>query len=495
MLYKISENINSSKIFIINRSEIEGRLDPLYYNSNLTKYINNYPSVRLETVCLNFKSGFGAGKDDQVSDQDGIIQIRPTNLDKDGMLIFDKNVYVPSNVKVEFVKKGAVLFNNTNSQELVGKTAILESNGSYYTSNHITSITVDTDVIIPKYLWFILNLYQKSKVFYSICTNWNNQSGVGLDVLKSIKIPLPDIAIQKNIVKKIELAYIKRSEKISDANDLIKSIDTYLLNELGIILPKKDNSLKNRIFITNLNKVSGGRYDPKLYDNNTTALKNAILELDSNIAKVIQLSDYIVESVAGDWGIEFDDESEDYTKCLVVRATEFDNIYNLNLNNSRVKYRYIKTEKLEKIDIKTDDLLIEKSGGSPDQPVGRISIITQDMVDNHQLCYSNFIHKIRVDSTVLDPQYMFCYLKVMHNIKLTESMQSQTNGIRNLIMKEYLQQPIIVPITEFGDIDINKQIEIADHIANIRLKAKQLQQEAKDTLEKAKIEVEKIILG
>ena len=74
-------------------------------------------------------------------------------------------------------------------------------------------------------------------------------------------------------------------------------------------------------------------------------------------------------------------------------------------------------------------------------------------------------------------------------------MQSQTNGIRNLIMKEYLQQPIIVPITEFGDIDINKQIEIADHIANIRLKAKQLQQEAKDTLEKAKLEVEKMILG
>ena len=83
----------------------------------------------------------------------------------------------------------------------------------------------------------------------------------------------------------------------------------------------------------------------------------------------------------------------------------------------------------------------------------------------------------------------------MHNIRLTEAMQSQTNGIRNLIMNSYLNQNIIIPISENGIIDIQKQTEIANRITAIREKAKKLQLEAFDTLEIAKREIEQMILG
>ena len=494
MTYELPENIDNNKIFIINRSDIEGRLDPSSYRKSFKFISNEYRNVKLSQIAY-------------INPSVSLLKLqKDSEISFIPMEVIDAKMGRISEYKVKTVlnSKGFTKFQDNDLLWAKitpcmqnGKSAIVHNliNGYGCGSTEFFVIRPKNNEILIEYIHFLL---RHDKVLQTAQNYYGGSAGqqrVPVEFLNNFSVPLLPLGLQREIVSKMTIAYNSKSQKDNEAKSLLQSIDTYLLNELGIILPKKDNSLKNRIFITNLNKVSGGRYDPKLYDNNTTALKNAILELDSNIAKVIQLSDYIVESVAGDWGIEFDDESEDYTKCLVVRATEFDNIYNLNLNNSRVKYRYIKTEKLEKIDIKTDDLLIEKSGGSPDQPVGRISIITQDMVDNHQLCYSNFIHKIRVDSTVLDPQYMFCYLKVMHNIKLTESMQSQTNGIRNLIMKEYLQQPIIVPITEFGDIDINKQIEIADHIANIRLKAKQLQQEAKDTLEKAKLEVEKMILG
>ena len=167
----------------------------------------------------------------------------------------------------------------------------------------------------------------------------------------------------------------------------------------------------------------------------------------------------------------------------------------MNLYNSRVKYRLIKKSILSKIDLKENDLLIEKSGGSPDQPVGRIAIITQNIIKDNILCYSNFIHKIRVDNKKINPKYLFCFLKMMHNIRLTEAMQSQTNGIKNLIMSTYLNQNIVIPISENGIIDIQKQTEIANRITAIREEAKKLQLEAINTLETAKKNIEQMILG
>lgn len=78
----------------------------------------------LVLVLSIYNQGLGAGKKDQADKNNGIIQIRPTNIDRNGMLIFDKNIYVPFDAAMPSLQKDDVLFNNTNSQELVGKTAI-----------------------------------------------------------------------------------------------------------------------------------------------------------------------------------------------------------------------------------------------------------------------------------------------------------------------------------------------------------------------------------
>ncbi len=158
----------------------------------------------------------------------------------------------------------------------------------------------------------------------------------------------------------------------------------------------------------------------------------------------------------------------------------------MKLDNSRLKYRLIHNDKLAKIDIQENDLLIEKSGGSKDQPVGRISILRKNILENNTICYSNFIHKIRV-SEEINPEYLFCFLKTVHNIKLTDAMQSQTNGIRNLIMNNYFNQEIPVP-------PLGKQEEIATHISGLRDLAKKLQTEATTVLSTAKQTVEQMIL-
>ncbi|KAA6313477.1 hypothetical protein EZS27_035757, partial [termite gut metagenome] len=91
-------------------------------------------------------------------------------------------------------------------------------------------------------------------------------------------------------------------------------------------------------------------------------------------------------------------------------------------------------------------------------------------------------------SSKVVPEYVYYYLKTMYNIGLTASMQSQTNGIRNLIMDEYFKQYILLPKKD-------KQIEIIKNIQTIQLRAMQLQEEAGEILEKAKMDVERMIEG
>ena len=102
------------------------------------------------------------------------------------------------------LKRGEVLFNNTNSQEQVGKTVLFDFEGNYFSSNHITRIGTKAADLNALFLTYVLNLYQRQKVFFKLCTNWNNQSGVGSDILQHILIPLPNLVRQAAIVSRLE---------------------------------------------------------------------------------------------------------------------------------------------------------------------------------------------------------------------------------------------------------------------------------------------------
>jgi restriction endonuclease S subunit len=158
---------------------------------------------------------------------EGIIQIRPTNIDDIGLLRFDKNIYLKKECldkkNDDLLQKGEVLFNNTNSQELVGKTSFFfDLEGQYFCSNHITRIKVNEYFISPTYLWIILNIYQKAKIFFNLCTNWNNQSGVNIELLKTIQIPLPPLEIQNKIAEEVKRR-ISEAEKLkTEASTIIE---------------------------------------------------------------------------------------------------------------------------------------------------------------------------------------------------------------------------------------------------------------------------------
>lgn len=199
-----TQTSTAHNIFVRQKSQLNDRFDALFHQVPLFDFLQSTPIARpLAELAYSFVTGFAAGKADQESDE-GVVQIRPTNFDDGRRLIFDRNVYVPASLLEEspadILKPGEVLFNNTNSQELVGKTALFDVEGPYFCSNHITRITTNPNELLAPYLVYVLNAYQRSKVFYRMCVNWNNQSGVNVHALRKLPIPLPDTERQGEIV-------------------------------------------------------------------------------------------------------------------------------------------------------------------------------------------------------------------------------------------------------------------------------------------------------
>lgn len=94
------------------------------------------------------------------------------------------------------------------------------------------------------------------------------------------------------------------------------------------------------------------------------------------------------------------------------------------------------------------DIIVERSGGGPKQPVGRVALFTPP--DEHAYFSSNFTTTLRVrNRKVFDPGYVTLYLHALYLDGATETLQRATTGIRNLDWREFLRFEVPVrPLDE-----------------------------------------------
>ena len=96
------------------------------------------------------------------------------------------------------------------------------------------------------------------------------------------------------------------------------------------------------------------------------------------------LSEVVEHSIGGVWGGE---SGTDEVEVTVVRSTEFTKRGFLNFETGVP--RSIKSSQLKSRELKAGDILLEKSGGGPDQPVGRVVFVTEAIPEKF-VC-SNFL--------------------------------------------------------------------------------------------------------
>ena len=106
----------------------------------------------------------------------------------------------------------------------------------------------------------------------------------------------------------------------------------------------------------------------------------------------------------------------------------------------------VETAALAKRRLQAGDIILEKSGGSSTQAVGRVVLFEERIQEEY--AYSNFTVRLRVMTDLLLPKYLHLYLHDFYLKGGTFSMQNGSSGLKNLNMESYLSVPIPLPPME-----------------------------------------------
>jgi len=134
-------------------------------------------------------------------------------------------------------------------------------------------------------------------------------------------------------------------------------------------------------------------------------------------------------------------ETPPFVNVGVIRNTNFTK--DGALDDTDIAYLDVEVKKFEKRRLQFGDIILEKSGGGPKQPVGRVALF--DKADG-DFSFSNFTSAIRVRNTdEMDCRFLHWFLYWIYLSGITEKMQSHSTGIRNLDGNAYKAIKITYP--------------------------------------------------
>jgi type I restriction enzyme S subunit len=162
-------------------------------------------SLSDKRISTEIRSGFACGEKDI---EGGAAHLRMNNISVNGSLDFSLVRRIPKSIADKrklWLQKDDILFCNTNSTALVGKTCLFSGWQEKCTfSNHLTKIRCNTEHIVPAWLALYLQQLWSNGYFAVNCKEFVGQSSFSNDKLKGIDVPIPPIYEQRRIVARIE---------------------------------------------------------------------------------------------------------------------------------------------------------------------------------------------------------------------------------------------------------------------------------------------------
>ena len=173
-----------------------------------------------------------------------------------------------------------------------------------------------------------------------------------------------------------------------------------------------------------------------------------------------KLIDITGKALSGEWGT--DDETG--KGIPVLRTTNFTNEGVVNYDN--VVTRTITKTNIQEKYLRPGDIILEKSGGSDKQPVGRV--VFYDGPENTYL-FNNFTGLLRVkNQSVWFPRFVFYSLFSNYNKGGTKTYENKTTGLHNLKADDYVARFEIPECNYTKQITICKQLDSILHIISLR---------------------------
>lgn len=215
---------------IATQNKIIDKLQSLIKGINQRVFMNNGINYKLGEVC-EIRSGYSGN---QLLSKKGLkvsrietISGHKVNLERVGYVAsFESS----ENYKLQV---GDILFSNINSVEYIGNTAFIDKDYDLYHGMNLLRLIPNNMVVIPFYLYLLLNTNRMLNRFKTVCNKAVSQASINPTELGKTVVQIPDINAQKQICELYQALYDKlESEKY--ANSLFQKQKQYLLRQMFI---------------------------------------------------------------------------------------------------------------------------------------------------------------------------------------------------------------------------------------------------------------------
>ena len=207
--------------------------------------LSSWQEKTIDELCTSLK--YGTSK--KSKPEGSVVVLRMGNL-QNGEIDWSNLMYTDDKDDIEkyLLKKGDVLFNRTNSPELVGKTSIYRGEYPAIYAGYLIKLDYGKD-IIGEYLNYMMNSTKAKHYCYTVKTDGVSQSNINAKKIGAFEIPVPTIEEQQeivNILDKLLAKYnkIKNLEQQLEKIELLKKaiLAKAFRGELGTNNPDKESA-------------------------------------------------------------------------------------------------------------------------------------------------------------------------------------------------------------------------------------------------------------
>ena len=157
--------------------------------------------------------------------------LRMNNITYDGKLDITelKNIDIPDNELEKCIaEKGDILFNRTNSRDLVGKTCVYDLDDSMVIAGFVIRVRTN-ELANPYFVSEFLNSKYMKKRLSNMCKNASGQSNINAQEMQNIKIYIPPIELQNQFAEFVKQIDKQKFEELNvlekELNKIQKNLD------------------------------------------------------------------------------------------------------------------------------------------------------------------------------------------------------------------------------------------------------------------------------
>ena len=176
----------------------------------------------ISKICSSLK--YGTSK--KSSDDGEVVVLRMGNL-QNGEIDWSNLAYTSDeeDIKKYLLKSGDVLFNRTNSPELVGKTSIYRGEMPAIYAGYLIKLDYEKNIVVGDYLNYYLNSSKAKEYYMQVKTDGVSQSNINAKKIGEFEIPIPSLPEQHEIVRLIDDLLARERSAQQAAEQALASID------------------------------------------------------------------------------------------------------------------------------------------------------------------------------------------------------------------------------------------------------------------------------